>query len=341
MKKQIIIQPDSSAWPWTAAPSDYPSTMPDGSPWPRITIVTPSFNQGQYLEETILSVLNQGYPNLEYIIIDGDSTDGSVDIIKKYEDRIAYWVSEPDHGQPHAINKGFERATGDWIAWLNSDDIYLPTTFWEIAKTATKNTDVQWIVGETIFANEKLQEKWRFSPHYNTGTWRDSHFQLTNTWTDFVCAKKSGTALPQPSSFWSHNAVKDAGVINEDFHYAMDHEYYIRLARKGYSPLCIDKPLAVYRDNSQSKTSQGKLPFWIEELEITSQYLPDATSMERKILLDYKKWLRCQIVELQLREKISKVPFASSLEKIIPYSTNSFISRLRRRLYQSVRRFKF
>jgi len=103
--------------------------------YPKISIITPSFNQGKYLEETIFSVLGQNYPNLEYIIIDGGSTDNSVDIIKKYENQLTYWISEPDNGQSHAINKGFMKATGGILAWLNSDDMYLPGVLDYVAKT--------------------------------------------------------------------------------------------------------------------------------------------------------------------------------------------------------------
>ncbi|WP_461485736.1 glycosyltransferase family 2 protein, partial [Pedobacter sp.] len=120
-------------WPYSN-PVD-PEIYKGRTDWPKISIVTPSYNQGQYIEETILSILNQNYPNLEYIIIDGGSTDHTVEIIKKYEDRITYWVSEKDNGQSHAINKGFEKATGEIFAYLNSDDCYYPNTFWEIANT--------------------------------------------------------------------------------------------------------------------------------------------------------------------------------------------------------------
>lgn len=118
------LPPGKIGWPWTKESRQLPDTMPDSRPWPRISIVTPSFNQGRYIEETIRSVLLQGYPNLEYIVIDGGSSDNSVGIIKKYEPWLAYWVSEADRGQAHAINKGFQKATGEIFGWLNSDDVY-------------------------------------------------------------------------------------------------------------------------------------------------------------------------------------------------------------------------
>jgi len=114
--------PDKAGWPWTEQSDPLPETQPDGSPWPSISIVTPSYNQGAFIEEAIRSVLLQGYPNLEYVVIDGSSTDGAVEIIEKYAPWIDHWVSEPDQGQSHAINKGFSRCSGTYGNWLNSDD---------------------------------------------------------------------------------------------------------------------------------------------------------------------------------------------------------------------------
>ena len=113
----------------------------------KISIVTPSFNQGQFLESTILSVLDQDYPDLEYIIIDGGSTDNSLEVIRKYTDRISYWVSEPDEGQSHAINKGWSMATGDIIAWINADDVYCPGAFSLVAKAFENNPDAVMVIG--------------------------------------------------------------------------------------------------------------------------------------------------------------------------------------------------
>src|SRR5437588_6081454 len=124
---------DKTGWPWTIETPPLPVVRPDGSCWPRISIVTPSYNQGQFIEETIRSVLLQGYPDLEYIIIDGGSQDESVEIIKKYEPWLTYWVSEQDRGQSHAINKGFDRSTGLILGWLNSDDVLLPNALATVA----------------------------------------------------------------------------------------------------------------------------------------------------------------------------------------------------------------
>src|SRR5437870_1420981 len=125
--------PDKTGWPWTAETPPLPPARPDGSAWPRISIVTPSYNQGQFIEETIRSVLLQGYPDLEYTIIDGGSTDQSIEIIKKHEPWLTYWVSEQDRGQAHAINKGLSRSTGEIFQWINSDDVLLSGALFELA----------------------------------------------------------------------------------------------------------------------------------------------------------------------------------------------------------------
>lgn len=129
-----------TGWPWTKETLQFPEKMPDGSEWPRITIVTPNYNYGHFLEETIRSILLQGYPNLEYIIMDGGSADNSIEIIRKYEPWLTYWESKPDRGQPHAINKGLEIATGEIFNWINSDDILSEAVLFHIA-TNIRNYD--------------------------------------------------------------------------------------------------------------------------------------------------------------------------------------------------------
>ena len=138
-------------WPWTEQTEPLPDKMADGSDWPRISIVTPSYNQGQFIEETIRSVLLQGYPNLEYIIIDGSSDDNSVEVIKKYESWLAHWVSEPDNGQSDALNKGFHYSSGTISAYLNSDDLYFPNVFWDVADVFLKKTDIKWLGSKPYF----------------------------------------------------------------------------------------------------------------------------------------------------------------------------------------------
>src|SRR5579859_2701917 len=119
----------------------------------RITIVTPSLNQAAYLERTISSVLDQGYPELEYLVFDGGSTDGSVEILRRYADQIAYWESEQDRGQSHALNKGFERATGELVGWINSDDYYRPGAFAAAAEAFEANPEAEWVCGACRYLN--------------------------------------------------------------------------------------------------------------------------------------------------------------------------------------------
>ena len=148
--------------PWNEEIQKFSQTMLDGSPWRKISIVTPSFNQADFIEETIRSVICQGYPNLEYIIIDGGSTDGSVEIIKKYEEYLSYWVSEPDRGQAHAINKGISRITGDIFGWINSDDMLLPGSLSTIGKNH-KGQEDKILLGDVINCYEMQKKEYHSS----------------------------------------------------------------------------------------------------------------------------------------------------------------------------------
>jgi len=186
---------------------------------PRITIVTPSFNQGKYLEGTIRSVLLQGYPNLEYIVMDGGSTDGSVEIIKKYEPWLSYWVSEKDRGQSHAINKGFARASGEVFGWLNSDDFYFPNAFFALMELRRKSPDtIAWvgacreIDGEDAYIRTNIP---RLGPVREVGDWGEK------------------THFFQPSCLFSACDFMQVGGVNENLHYVMDVELWMKLMRRG------------------------------------------------------------------------------------------------------------
>jgi glycosyltransferase involved in cell wall biosynthesis len=203
---------------------------------PKISIVTPSYNQGQYIEETILSVLNQNYPNLEYIIVDGGSKDDTVEVIKRYEKHITYWVSEKDRGQVHALNKGLEKATGDIFAFINSDDVYLPGAFFAIVDYFREHPDCAWLCGDTIM----------FGKDHRTELFRA------------VVPKSAAHALswaahcPQPGMFWKLELVTSG--FQECWPYDFDHDMYVRLLLDGHKCDHLDLPVAAYRLHPTSKT---------------------------------------------------------------------------------------
>lgn len=185
--------------------------------FPKISIVTPSYNQGAYLERTIRSVLEQDHPNLEYIIIDGGSTDGSVDIIKFYEDKIAYWVSEPDSGQSAAINKGFSRATGELFGWLNSDDYLLPRALATVAEMHRENP----AAGACVGAGEYVDAKGRVLLHKEPA---EVSLESLYEWLDVF-------HFMQPSCFFTREAWNRAGGLDESVHVAMDVDLWLKIAR--------------------------------------------------------------------------------------------------------------
>lgn len=217
---------------------------------PRITIVTPSLNQAAFLERTILSVLDQGYPDLEYFVFDGGSTDGSVEILRRYDDRIAYWESVPDRGQSHAVNKGFERATGEIVGWINSDDYYLPGAFTAATEAFEANTAAEWVCGACRYLNPdgSLEGVWRPRlPRGPRSVWGYEPWYV-----------------PQASSFWRPSALEHVGGLREDFHYAMDVDLGLRLALSGVLPVILEPELAVRALQEEAKSAQPDK--WTSEL---------------------------------------------------------------------------
>jgi glycosyltransferase involved in cell wall biosynthesis len=209
---------------------------------PKISILTPSFNQAPFLEATIRSVLDQQYERLEYIIIDGGSTDESVAIIRKYEPQIAYWISEPDRGQAHALNKGLQHATGDIVAYLNSDDLYLPGAFAAVADYFSANPDCRWLCGDTLLFGEGQPD------------------ELINAEVPKSAAHALSWAYraPQPGMFWKRELLRDG--FQERWRYCFDHELYVRLLIAGVRCEYLNLPLAAYRLHAASKTvAEGDL----------------------------------------------------------------------------------
>jgi glycosyltransferase involved in cell wall biosynthesis len=208
---------------------------------PRISIITPSFNQAEFLERTIKSVLGQGYPNLEYIIIDGGSTDDSVDIIKKYEGRITFWVSEKDNGQAEAIKKGFDKAAGDIYAWLNSDDIYLPGTLTKISNIFQETT------ADIVYGDEYVIDK--------DDNIVGERLQLPFPYRFALPFMVYGGFCPyQPATFWKKSIHEKAGGIDTQFKFVIDPDLFARFILENANFVHIGEKLTSFRVHETSKT---------------------------------------------------------------------------------------
>lgn len=207
--------------------------------YPKISIITPSFNQGRFLERTIKSVLSQNYPNIEYIIIDGGSTDNTVEIIKKYEHKLAYWVSEKDKGQSDALNKGFKKATGEIIGWQNSDDIYLRDSFLKALNTFNDHPKAEIVFGNTymIDENDNIINELRFTPFS----------LLTHLY--------EGMSISNQSSFWKKTVFDKIGMMNLQFQFSMDFEFFLRAKLNNINFKFIHEHLGSFRIHTESKTT--------------------------------------------------------------------------------------
>jgi len=219
--------------------------------WPRITIVTPSFNQGKFLEETIQSILNQNYPNLEYFIIDGGSTDNSVDIIKKYEDKIDWWVSEKDAGQSDALCKGFERATGELLGWLNSDDLYFPSVLFKIGEIYDRDPDACIYAGGIAIGE------------MGTGKIKKCSCPISPR---KIFSRHGLLGFGQPSMFFKSEDYRQIGGLRKDLHIRMDGDIMFRLIQHNPKVVIVDEVISFFRVHETSK-SMIAVTRYIEETD--------------------------------------------------------------------------
>ncbi len=207
--------------------------------YPKISIVTPSFNQGKYLEQTILSIISQGYPNLEYFIFDGGSSDNSVEIIKKYSDLIHFWVSEKDYGQSHAIFKGFKNATGEILTWVNSDDCLENGSLFKIAEIYSKEK-ADFYVGNARLIDKDGNKK----EHLKCNLFDDSF-------------KNLDVFIVQPASFFTKDAYTRFGPLDINLYYSMDMDFWLKIYFSGGKFLKFEETICFFREHLNSKTSDG------------------------------------------------------------------------------------
>ena len=220
--------------------------------FPKISIITPSFNQAEFLERTICSVLEQGYPNLEYIVIDGGSVDGSVDIIRRYEKHLAYWVSEADNGQAHAINKGLAIATGEWVAWQNSDDVYYPDALKWIAEVVRRNPGVELIVGDMNLITK------------DGSIIRDVRY-VRPTYGSLLA---EGMVLANQAAFWRRSTHDKAGYLDETLDCVFDREWFLRILKMKIKVVHTSRILGALRLHEDTKTNTLAEVFHIEAARV-------------------------------------------------------------------------
>ena len=275
-------------WPWTEETAPLPDTMSDGQPWPRVTIVTPSYNQAQFVEEAIRSVLLQGYPNLEYTVIDGGSTDGSVEIIKKYEKWLTYWVSEPDRGQSHAINKGFEKASGVIYGWLNSDDYLLKDALKSVARAYLASPESGAWCGSSLYVdvNGKKTGVREPPPRLDAETiaaWNENSFA-------------------QPATFFSRRAWQQCAPLDENLQYGMDLDLWIRIAQK-FAFERLGEVLATERLHKDCKTEKDMGMMYAVQCQIQIRH-----GYERLAMEDIRQWMNEYTAIRGKLDRISRLP---------------------------------
>lgn len=261
-----------TGWPWTL--DDALHAAASGADFPRITIVTPSFNQGQFIEQTIRSVLLQGYPNLEYLILDGGSTDETCGIIERYRPWITWSRSHADRGQSAAVNEGWAKATGDLVAWINSDDWYRPGAFEAVARVSMARPAASWFAGHVDDTTVDGVFIKRHAPR---------HMPLDEL------LGRHDYGFHQPGMFWRREHVREIGPIDETLHNSFDCELWARSVARGHTLECVDAPVAFFRRHRMSKTGGNSTRMLSEDREVFSRHAGklDASARRRA-----ESWLR-------------------------------------------------
>ncbi len=271
--------PGTSGWPWTEETPPLPAAMPDGRPWPKFSIVTPNYNFDKFLEKNIRSILLQGYPDLEYIVVDGGSTDASVAIIRKYEKWLARWISERDSGSEQAINKGFQWSTGELLAWLGSDDIYLPGALGMAAQEMSRRPDCCVINGDACVHNDRGEVLTVIQPGEVT---RD---RLVRFWT-----RPPYFAIPPAVAvFFRRCVVKEVGWMNENIRLVSDYEWWLRMIQK-FPFHYVPNALAACCVHPASKTVSFESDRDAEMTAASQQYWGSPTEWRF-----WRMWAECRV----------------------------------------------
>lgn len=276
--------PGRTGWPWDRASSSGP--VATDTKWPRITVVIPSYNQGRFIEETIRSVLLQDYPDLELIIFDAGSTDESVEVIRKYDQQLAFWASEPDRGQTHAINKGLERATGEIFSYLNSDDLLMPDALFRVAEGFAQRPEADVLYGECVYMDEGGAELF-------TTQGRVTDFASYLRIWDRLARREF---LTQPEVFCRTEALREAGGFREALRSVMDMEMWLRLLARGRRFELLPAPIAKFRLYAGQKSSVDpgdELCSVVQEYALSA---PELSAMEKGEILHELEHARAHLL---------------------------------------------
>lgn len=249
----------------------------------KISIITPSFNQGMFIEETITSVMDQNYPNTEHIVVDAGSTDNTLQILKKFGHKIK-WISEPDNGQSDAINKGIKMATGDIIAFINSDDYYLPGAFKKVIAYFEKHPDTKLLTGDYIIINSKKDKIHHYIYWYKKILRNFPNFTML-CFANFIA---------QPSTFWRKSTSHEIGLFNINLRYTMDYDYWLRVMEK-YPLSVIDDVLSAFRVHKESKGGSQYKSQFREEIKVASNFTNNRFLM---LFKRFHNWLIVRIYSI-------------------------------------------